>query len=125
MNFCNLLKCKRNDRAPTPKGKGVEVLKFFLWGNSLEKQKSICLKLDTQGNELEILRSAGNTLKKIKILIVEISLDHDYEKQDLFFEIIDFLLEKDFEIWSVQKVYENINTGRTSYLDFVFKNKSI
>ena len=99
-------------------------LKDFYKDNILEDYNSICLKIDTQGNELEILKSGKNILNKFRLIIIEISFDIDYEGQNSFMEIINYLLDNNFFIWSVQKVYEDISIGKTSYLDLIFTNKN-
>lgn len=83
----------------------------------------ICLKLDTQGNELDILKSGEGHLKNIKLIVVEVCFSDDYKNQSSFINIYNFLIQKNFKIWSIQKVYEVFNSGKTEYVDLFFLNK--
>lgn len=85
-------------------------------------QHPICLKLDTQGNELEILKSGSEFLNDIKLLLIEVSFANDYQNQNQFIDLFNYLSDKNFEVWSVQKVSENFDNGKTDYLDIFFKN---
>jgi FkbM family methyltransferase len=64
------------------------------------------LKLDTQGNELDILKSAEQTIKEgnIKIIITEVSMFPIYKNQALFSDLDIWLRENDF-IMADYRVY--------------------
>ena len=53
-------------------------------------------KLGVQGAELVVLRSAQQTLKKTKLLIVEQSVRSPYTKGSLYNEVDDFLRQNEF-----------------------------
>ena len=55
------------------------------------------LKLDTQGNELDILRSAGNLLDRIGVIKTEVEFLPVYEGQPLFSDVAKFLIDQGFE----------------------------
>jgi FkbM family methyltransferase len=54
------------------------------------------IKIDTQGNDLAVLRSAADCLDKVKIIIVELESYGQYEFAANREEIIDFLESKGF-----------------------------
>ena len=56
------------------------------------------LKLDVQGFELDILKNATQTLKRVATLIVEVEYSEVYVGQPLFAEIDVFLRSQDFEL---------------------------
>jgi FkbM family methyltransferase len=86
--------------------------------------KNIFLKIDTQGYELEVLKGAKKTLKLITALVVEVSLVKLYEKQPLWLDIVNFLKERNFIVWSVDRVMGDISTGESYQLDITFVNES-
>ncbi len=86
--------------------------------------KNIFLKIDTQGYELEVLKGAEKTLKLITALVVEVSLVKLYEKQPLWLDIVNFLKERNFIVWSVDRVMGDVSTGESYQLDITFVNES-
>ena len=56
------------------------------------------LKLDTQGNELSILQSAGDAINLIDVIMTEVEFIPLYKKQALFHDISAYLLSKGFEL---------------------------
>jgi FkbM family methyltransferase len=56
------------------------------------------IKLDTQGSELDILKSGAETLKNCGAVYVELEFKKFYEGQPLFSDVDIFLREKEFEI---------------------------
>lgn len=56
------------------------------------------LKLDTQGNELEILAGAKSFLDQISVIRTEVEFLPIYKGQALFHDVAKFLLDKGFEL---------------------------
>ena len=56
------------------------------------------LKLDTQGNELDILRSLGERLSSVSVVKVEVELISVYEGQALIGDVCSFLAANGFEL---------------------------
>jgi FkbM family methyltransferase len=78
--------------------------------------------IDAQGAELQILRGAGDLLKKVKYVKVEVADYEAYEGGCTNSEIIDFLLSNKFRILSKDLIARNDCIG--NYYDYVFKNDS-
>ena len=68
----------------------------FLKKNILSSN-SIFLKTDTQGNDLEVLKSLGTYLKKVKYIKCEMSIMALYCNQKSHWEILKFLKENNYE----------------------------
>ena len=101
----------------------IKILDSFY--DDVEKlDKNIFLKIDAQGYELEILKGAEKTLKLITALVVEVSLVKLYEKQPLWLDIVNFLKERNFIVWSVDRVMGDIRTGESYQLDITFAKES-
>jgi len=103
----------------------INIKKLDSFYDDVEKlDKNIFLKIDTQGYELEVLKGSEKTLKLITALIVEVSLVKLYEKQPLWLDIVNFLKERNFIVWSIDRVMGDISTGESYQLDITFVNES-
>lgn len=69
-----------------------------VWENVTAKAKNIMLKTDTQGNDLAVLKGAGEHLSDIAIIQVELSFQQAYFGMPTGEEVLDFLKEKGFLI---------------------------
>jgi FkbM family methyltransferase len=70
------------------------------------------LKLDTQGSELDILRSASHTLDGVFGLDVEVEFQPLYRGQPLFGEVNEFLRSRGFECFDLFPRYWKRAAGR-------------
>ncbi len=84
------------------------------------KEKNLFLKIDTQGYEYEVLKGAEEVLKKFKGVLVEVSLTNLYEGQKDWLEIVTFLKNRGFTLWSVDRGFSNKKNGKTLQLDICF-----
>ena len=84
------------------------------------KEKKLFLKIDTQGYEYEVLKGAEEVLKKFKGVLVEVSLTNLYEGQKDWLEIVTFLKNRGFTLWSVDRGFSNKKNGKTLQLDICF-----
>ncbi len=65
-----------------------------------------CIKLDTQGSELDILRGSRQTLAGPLLAVeVEVEFTHLYEDQPLFHDIAGFLHRQGFELVDIPRQY--------------------
>ena len=94
--------------------------KFFTENNV--SGKSILLKLDIQGYELEALKGATQLLKKCKLVQAELSFVPVYEGAPLFQDIVDFLKREGFEIFAILPGFMNGKTGQMLQADGIFVN---
>lgn len=60
------------------------------------------IKLDTQGNELDILKSAGDYLDSVSVIMTEVELVPLYKDQPLLHDISQFLCSRGFELIDLQ-----------------------
>jgi FkbM family methyltransferase len=80
------------------------------------------IKVDTQGNELSILKGSIKTLPKVDVLFLECWLYRGYGKETpLLTELADWLLQFDFRLWDVTEPYRNPD-GVLGSLDCIFIN---
>lgn len=60
------------------------------------------IKLDTQGNELDILQSAGDYLDTVSVIMTEVEMIPLYQGQPLFHDVSAFLCARGFELVDVR-----------------------
>lgn len=88
----------------------------------VEQQKgsgqSIWLKSDTQGYDLEVLRSAGQLIREISCIQVECSLVENYAGQPLMHDLIRYCYEYGFVFSDL--IYGVMNNGQLIECDVIF-----
>jgi len=85
--------------------------------------KNIFLKIDTQGFEKNVLNGAKESLKKIHLVSVEISLVELYENAGSWLEIIDFMDKSGFYLYGLETAFVDNNTGQVLQIDGIFARK--
>ena len=99
----------------------VEIKKLENFKKQIKKyKKNLLLKIDTQGSEIDVLSGSGKMINDLKCLFIEVSLVHLYENQTLWLDIIKYLKDFKFEVWSVDQLLRNNKTGQTYQLDIFF-----
>jgi FkbM family methyltransferase len=88
-------------------------------------REKIMLKIDTQGFEKQVLEGAGNLLGSICLLQVEMSLVPLYEGEHTLVEMINYLKEKGFQLYSIENGFSDNKTGQLLQVDGVFVNEKI
>ena len=87
-------------------------------------EKNLMLKIDVQGSEMDVLKSAINNLSKFKLIQIELSLQTLYEGQTLYKEILNFMNEHNYDIWNIFPGYKKKLIGQLLQFDAVFYNKN-
>ena len=84
---------------------------------------NIMLKIDVQGFEKNVLLGATKTLKKAKILFVEMSLIELYKGEASFSDIVKMLEKKGFELYAITPAFMDNSNGRMLQVDGLFVKK--
>lgn len=84
------------------------------------KDKKLFLKIDAQGYEYQILEGASKILNQINGILVEVSLIELYEGQKKWLDIVKFIENNGFSLWSVDRGFSNKKNGRTLQVDMCF-----
>ena len=88
-----------------------------------KKNKKIdLLKIDTQGNELNVLKGSKKLLKNVKFIKLELMLYDYYEKSYFFSDIESFLKKFDFKIFNILEVQQNPVNLKTDWIEVLFYN---
>lgn len=85
----------------------------------------VMLKIDVQGYEKNVLIGAAESLKKIALLQLEMSITRLYEGELLYLEMIDYLDELGFRLVSVEGGLSDPITGELQQMDGIFVNKTL
>ena len=85
---------------------------------------NIYLKIDTQGFESQVLEGANNSLSRIDIIQVEMSIVPLYNNQLLFRDMLDLLFEKGFTLVSIEPGFTDNDTGQLLQFDGIFLNNN-
>jgi len=81
---------------------------------------NIYMKIDTQGFEKEVLEGSKNSLAKIKGIQLEMSIVPLYENSATYLEMIKFLYDLDYELFSIENGFSDFTTGRLLQFDGIF-----
>jgi hypothetical protein len=94
-----------------------------LFAHMLLKQDRALLKLDLQGFELEALKGAGQVLKVLEVLLVEVSFfAQAYEPPAS--RLIRLLDDHDFELQDIASISARRRDNRAQQADFLFIKRS-
>jgi FkbM family methyltransferase len=85
----------------------------------------VMVKADTQGYEYSVLLSAGESLKSVALLELELSLVELYNGQALFRELDAFLLSQGFSLVSMDDGFFDEQRGELLQLDAIYRNDAI
>lgn len=86
----------------------------------LRKSRKAMLKIDTQGYEMPVLLGARETLNHCVGVQLEMSLVPLYEGQVLYRELLDWLGQEGFQLWSLLPGFADLKSGRLLQMDGVF-----
>lgn len=78
------------------------------------------LKIDVQGFEREVLQGANETLKRAKVVQIELAVIPSYEQSPYLEEIITKLRESGFTLYSLMSGFRNYQTGQMYEIDGFF-----
>lgn len=98
----------------------IKTLDAFADKIGIGKQATF-LKIDTQGFELNILKGAPHCLKYINTIQLEMSTTHLYQGEPLFFEISQFLYERNFRLIKVFPGFSDKQSGEMLQFDGIFR----
>jgi FkbM family methyltransferase len=93
-----------------------------LWPHLAAAARHPCLKIDTQGYELEVLRGAARALDDVVLVEAELSLLPTYEAGPMFEDVVAFLAEHRFSPIAFEGVLDDRATGEMLQVDAIFRS---
>ncbi len=116
------LEAKKNSNYIGKQKISIKKIDTFIDNENLNKN-NLFLKIDTQGFEYHVIKGSFKNLKNIRAILCELTLVELYEGQKLWLEIIDLLAANNFEIWSLEKGFQNTKNKQILQIDCIFLNK--
>ncbi|MDG2390020.1 MAG: FkbM family methyltransferase [Planctomycetaceae bacterium] len=83
----------------------------------------VCLKLDVQGFEDRVLKGAAQSLSRVEMLELELSVQEMYAGEMLLIDMLHWMDELGFMLVSVDDAYVCPQTGRVLQYDGIFLRK--
>lgn len=116
---------KHTDIAPESNYVGKELIKIksldSIFDNFCDSESKVYMKIDTQGFEKEVLIGAKNSLQKIDLLQIEMSLVPLYENESSFIEMLEFLTSNNFCLVGFESGFIDNISGELLQVDGLFK----
>ena len=81
------------------------------------------MKTDVQGFDYQVINGSIKNLKNIRAILCELTLVELYEGQKLWLDIVELLTANNFEIWSLEKGFQNSKNKQILQIDCIFLNK--
>jgi FkbM family methyltransferase len=88
----------------------------------VQENDRVCLKLDTEGSELKILKGASQILNQCPYVISEATLNPTLQGSNNMFELIDFMRSVGFSIYDFVNIRKN--KDRIDQLDIIFQSNN-
>lgn len=115
------------ESAPESAYKGKETVAIHKLDSIIDKYSTnleqTFLKIDTQGFEMNVLKGATNSLKSLKGLQLELSMVELYKGETLFNDMLNYIIEKGFTVYSLEPGFYDKTTGQLLQVDAIFYRK--
>ena len=99
----------------------IEIKKIdTIFDSFCDMNANVMLKIDTQGFEKSVLDGAVNSLDRVSIIELELSMVPLYENPILFVEMIKIMEGKGFQLQAMEHVFSDKITGQTLQVDGTF-----
>lgn len=85
-----------------------------------DKDARVMLKIDTQGFEKHVLDGATNSLELIQAIQLEMSLVPLYENEFLYEDMLEFLTQLGFKLYTIENGFWSQTTGQLFQIDGLF-----
>jgi FkbM family methyltransferase len=91
-----------------------------IWEELARPDDRVWLKLDVQGYELHVLRGAESVLDRIDVVQAEMALQHLYEGDSSWRELVAWLEERGFRLAGLEPGFEDPQSGELLQADGIF-----
>jgi FkbM family methyltransferase len=126
-SILNMLPMHLNS-APESKYIGQEVIEIrkldSVINSFLTEEDIVMMKIDTQGYEKNVIDGASEFLNRVTIIQIEMSIVQLYENEMLFIDMINYLEDKGFQLFSLENGFSDLTTGRLLQVDGIFVKNS-
>ena len=87
-------------------------------------KRPLLLKIDTEGNELDVLKGAEKLLGSTDFVIAEASISKRFEGSYEFKELMAYMSDRGFELFSILYILHPEKEERPRYADIVFSRSA-
>jgi FkbM family methyltransferase len=102
----------------------IEIKKLdTIFDSFCSKGENVMIKIDTQGYEKNVIDGATQSLDRIKVIQLEMSILPLYENEMLYIDMIHYLDKKGFQLFSLENGFSDQNTGQLLQVDGIFVQK--
>ena len=91
-----------------------------VFNNYVNDNDEVLLKIDVQGFEKNVLKGAEQSLKRIKGIQIEMSIEELYKNEMLYMDMINYLNSFGYSLHSLENGFYNDETGKLLQVDGLF-----
>lgn len=103
----------------------VKVIRLDSWAQQHSVENFDFVKIDTQGNDFNVILGMGDLVDRVKIMKVEVWFqDGHYKGAHLFHEVVEYLLRHGVELYNMP-VLTHDGSGQLVWGDAIFMRKDI
>ena len=110
--------------APESKVVGKEIVKIktldLVYNDLIRANDCVLLKIDVQGFEKNVLEGAQESLKHVKGVQVEMSIEELYQDEMLYLDMLLYMKKLGFDLCSLENGFYNEKSGKLLQVDGVF-----
>lgn len=103
----------------------IERLDSFFQEKNLSRFKTIWLKIDVQGFEDQVILGAGESLKSVSYIQLELSFSELYKDQKTILPMLELLDQLGFQLISFEPGFANQNTGGFLQVDGILIRRDL
>jgi FkbM family methyltransferase len=96
-----------------------------IFNSFCNKENKVLVKIDTQGFEKNVIDGAKESLNRIKIIQVEMSILPLYENEMLYMAMINYLDDRGFQLYALENGFEDLKTGQLLQVDGIFVQRAL
>jgi FkbM family methyltransferase len=93
-------------------------------GDAVAEHRHVCLKVDVQGLELDVLAGAADTLRRVELLDIELSLVPLYDGAPQFMDVVEYVAARGFHLLDVEPVFLDPVDSSTLQMNGVFGRRA-
>lgn len=110
--------------APESKVVGEEKVRIktldSIYNDLIKTNENVLLKIDVQGFEKNVLEGAQESLKHIRGIQVEMSVEELYQGEMLYLDMLMYMKKLGFELCSLENGFYDQNSGKLLQVDGIF-----
>ena len=95
-----------------------------IFDSFIKNGDKVMMKIDVQGFEKNVLDGANKSLNRIEIIQLEMSVIPLYENEMILVDMINYLDNKNYKLFSLENGYFDSHTGKLLQVDGIFEKSA-